>query len=61
MQVKPVIKLLKQTLLGTGALLVTAISLLIFASPIEDLMRSAFGPRGDSMELSTSKNKQNLR
>lgn len=61
MQVKPVIKLLKQTLLGTGALLVTAISLLIFAAPIEDLVQSAFGSKGNRMELSTSKNKQNLR
>ncbi|XP_039114248.1 protein CONSERVED IN THE GREEN LINEAGE AND DIATOMS 27, chloroplastic isoform X1 [Dioscorea cayenensis subsp. rotundata] len=39
-KVKPVIKLLKQTLVGTGVLLVTTISLFVFATPFEDLLHS---------------------
>ncbi|KAJ6366776.1 hypothetical protein OIU77_003202 [Salix suchowensis] len=39
-KVKPVIKLLKQTLVGTGALLVTAVMLFIFATPVEDFFQS---------------------
>ncbi|GFP78919.1 uncharacterized protein ycf36 [Phtheirospermum japonicum] len=35
-KVKPVIKLLKQTLVGTGAVLVAAVSLFVFATPVED-------------------------
>ncbi|KAG5241511.1 PROTEIN CONSERVED IN THE GREEN LINEAGE AND DIATOMS 27 CHLOROPLASTIC [Salix viminalis] len=39
-KVKPVIKMLKQTLVGTGALLVTAVMLFIFATPVEDFFQS---------------------
>ncbi|KAB1998529.1 hypothetical protein ERO13_D12G072800v2 [Gossypium hirsutum] len=41
-KVKPVIKLLKQTLVGTGALLVTSVFLFIFATPVEDFFKTAF-------------------
>lgn len=41
-KVKPVIKLLKQTLVGTGVLLVTAVSLIIFATPVEDFFQKTF-------------------
>ncbi|KAL4568762.1 hypothetical protein LXL04_024377 [Taraxacum kok-saghyz] len=41
-KVKPVIKLLKQTLVGTGVLLVTAVSLIIFATPVEDFIQTTF-------------------
>ncbi|KAI3665665.1 hypothetical protein L6452_44295 [Arctium lappa] len=41
-KVKPVIKLLKQTLVGTGVLLVTAVSLIIFATPVEDFIQNTF-------------------
>ncbi|KAG5528518.1 hypothetical protein RHGRI_029264 [Rhododendron griersonianum] len=43
LQVKPVIKLLKQTLVGTGALLVSAVMLFIFATPAEDFIQNTFG------------------
>ncbi|XP_078430330.1 DUF1230 family protein (DUF1230) [Wolffia australiana] len=39
-KVKPVIKLLKRTLVGTGVLLATAVALLIFASPVETFFQS---------------------
>ncbi|KAG5528519.1 hypothetical protein RHGRI_029264 [Rhododendron griersonianum] len=42
-KVKPVIKLLKQTLVGTGALLVSAVMLFIFATPAEDFIQNTFG------------------
>ncbi|XP_020580235.1 uncharacterized protein LOC110024549 isoform X2 [Phalaenopsis equestris] len=41
-EVKPVIKLLKQTLVVTGASLVAAVSLFIFASPVENFVHSVF-------------------
>ncbi|XWS33523.1 hypothetical protein CRYUN_Cryun22dG0090500 [Craigia yunnanensis] len=44
-KVKPVIKLLKQTLVGTGALLVTAVFLFIFATPVEDFFKTAFATK----------------
>ena len=40
LQVKPVINLLKQTLVGTGALLVGAVSLFAFATPVQDYVHS---------------------
>lgn len=58
-KVKPVIKLLKQTLVGTGALLVTAVSLFVFASPVEDFLQSVF--KSSPNEMSASKAKPNLR
>jgi hypothetical protein len=42
--VKPVINLLKQTLVGTGALLVGAVSLFAFAAPVEDFLHSLNQP-----------------
>ncbi|CAI0405622.1 unnamed protein product [Linum tenue] len=41
-KVKPVIKMLKQTLVGTGALLVAGVSLFIFATPVEDFFQTTF-------------------
>jgi len=43
-KVKPVINLLKQTLVGTGALLVGAVSLFAFAAPVEDFLHSLNQP-----------------
>jgi len=52
LQVKPVIKLLKQTLVGTGALLVSAVMLFIFATPAEDFIQNAFGiPNVSAVEV----------
>ncbi|PKA49780.1 Uncharacterized protein ycf36 [Apostasia shenzhenica] len=59
-EVKPVIKLLKQTLVGTGALLVTAISLFIFASPVQNFMQSVFESEETSSNIPLSKVKPNL-
>uniref|UniRef100_A0A0D9VVL5 DUF1230 family protein n=1 Tax=Leersia perrieri TaxID=77586 RepID=A0A0D9VVL5_9ORYZ len=42
--VKPVINLLKQTLVGTGVLLVGAVSLFAFAAPVEDFIHSLNAP-----------------
>ncbi|KAG6768157.1 hypothetical protein POTOM_027054 [Populus tomentosa] len=44
-KVKPVIKMLKQTLVGTGALLVTAVMLFIFATPVEDFFQTTFATK----------------
>lgn len=60
-QVKPVIKLLKQTLVGTGALLVSAVSLFIFAAPVEDFLHSAFRSNDNNLNSATSQIKPNLR
>ncbi|XP_066346270.1 protein CONSERVED IN THE GREEN LINEAGE AND DIATOMS 27, chloroplastic-like [Miscanthus floridulus] len=43
-KVKPVINLLKQTLVGTGALLVGAVSLFAFAAPVEDFLHALNQP-----------------
>lgn len=42
-KVKPVINLLKQTLVGTGALLVGAVALFAFAAPVEEFVHSFNG------------------
>lgn len=55
MQVKPVIKLLKQTLVGTGALLVTAAFLFTFATPVEDFIQSSFATKENTSNTSASK------
>lgn len=55
MQVKPVIKLLKQTLVGTGALLVTAAFLFTFATPVEDFIQSTFATKENTSNTSASK------
>lgn len=53
-QVKPVIKLLKQTLVGTGALLVSAALLFIFATPVEDFIQKTFTTKENSSKVSAS-------
>ncbi|XP_028122657.1 protein CONSERVED IN THE GREEN LINEAGE AND DIATOMS 27, chloroplastic-like [Camellia sinensis] len=59
-KVKPVIKLLKQTLVGTGALLVSAVLLFIFATPVEDFIQNTFATGANSSNVSASKiNKKN--
>lgn len=55
LQVKPVIKLLKQTLVGTGALLVSAVMLFVFATPAEDFIQNAFGIPNVSASKNSSK------
>ncbi|WVZ57353.1 hypothetical protein U9M48_007747 [Paspalum notatum var. saurae] len=55
-KVKPVINLLKQTLVGTGALLVGAVSLFAFAAPVEDFLHSFNQPPS-----ATSSSKPSLR
>lgn len=55
MKVKPVIKLLKQTLVGTGALLVAAVSLFVFATPVEDFIQKTFVQKENLSNISTSK------
>ncbi|KAM7520415.1 hypothetical protein LguiB_019377 [Lonicera macranthoides] len=47
-KVKPVIKLLKQTLVGTGALLVTAVLLFAFATPVEDFFQNTYATKSAS-------------
>ena len=56
MQVKPVVKLLKQTLVGTGVLLVTAVSLIIFATPVEDFIKKTFSNQENIAATKTSAN-----
>ncbi|KAL1538528.1 Protein CONSERVED IN THE GREEN LINEAGE AND DIATOMS 27, chloroplastic [Salvia divinorum] len=59
-KVKPVIKLLKQTLVGTGALLVAAVSLFIFATPVEDFIQKTFVQKENVSNISTSKTTDKL-
>lgn len=62
-KVKPVIKMLKQTLVGTGALLVAAVSLFIFATPVEDFFRNTFTTKENSLSSTSthSTNKLGIR
>ncbi|KAF7828647.1 protein CONSERVED IN THE GREEN LINEAGE AND DIATOMS 27, chloroplastic [Senna tora] len=62
-KVKPVIKLLKQTLVGTGALLVTGVMLFIFATPVENLIQNTFSAKEDTSNAQAPKvsTKFNLR
>lgn len=60
MQVKPVIKLLKQTLVGTGALLVTAAFLFTFATPVEDFIQSSFSNKENTSNTSALKSNTKL-
>ncbi|XP_022740859.1 uncharacterized protein LOC111292645 isoform X2 [Durio zibethinus] len=59
-KVKPVIKLLKQTLVGTGALLVTAVFLFIFATPVEDFFKTAFATKETPSNVLASKTNTKL-
>ncbi|CAA6657501.1 unnamed protein product [Spirodela intermedia] len=54
-KVKPVIKLLKRTLLGTGILLATAVSLLIFANPVENFLQSLSHAKESGLVASAAK------
>lgn len=56
-KVKPVINLLKQTLVGTGALLVGAVSLFAFAAPVQDYVHSF----NASPTAASSKSKPSMR
>ncbi|CAK9186287.1 unnamed protein product [Ilex paraguariensis] len=60
-KVKPVIKLLKQTLVGTGILLVTAVFLFSFATPVEDFVRNSFSIKENNVSASKISNKFNIR
>ncbi|XP_027079035.1 protein CONSERVED IN THE GREEN LINEAGE AND DIATOMS 27, chloroplastic-like isoform X3 [Coffea arabica] len=62
-KVKPVIQLLKQTLVGTGVLLVAAVFLFIFATPVEDFIQNTLSAKENSTEVSVSKidTKYNIR
>ncbi|KAJ4962254.1 hypothetical protein NE237_022193 [Protea cynaroides] len=62
-KVKPVIKLLKQTLVGTGALLVSAALLFIFATPVENFFHSTFAAKENQSNVQTSRTstKSNIR
>ncbi|KAJ3697872.1 hypothetical protein LUZ61_001577 [Rhynchospora tenuis] len=60
-KVKPVINLLKQTLVGTGALLVTAVFLFVFSTPVEDYIHNLYDSRENSLTSSSSKAKISLR
>lgn len=59
-KVKPVIKMLKQTLVGTGALLVTAMLLFIFATPVEQFFQSAMTTNENPAVVPASKIKKNF-
>lgn len=56
-KVKPVVNLLKQTLVGTGALLVGAVSLFAFAAPVEDFLHALSQPPSSA----TASSKPSLR
>lgn len=55
------VKLLKQTLVGTGALLVAAVSLFIFATPVEDFIQSTFKENTSNVSSSKINTKFNIR
>uniref|UniRef100_A0A1J3CV78 Uncharacterized protein ycf36 n=1 Tax=Noccaea caerulescens TaxID=107243 RepID=A0A1J3CV78_NOCCA len=54
-KVKPVIKMLKQTLVGTGALLVSAFVLFVFATPVEDFFKTTLRSKDFQPEVSISR------
>ncbi|CAH2043219.1 unnamed protein product [Thlaspi arvense] len=54
-KVKPVIKMLKQTLVGTGALLVSAFVLFVFATPVEDFFKTTLRSKDNQPEVSISR------
>lgn len=55
------INLLKQTLVGTGALLVSAVFLFVFSAPVEGYMNRMFDSREDNLASLSSNAKINLR
>ncbi|GKU98866.1 hypothetical protein SLEP1_g11804 [Rubroshorea leprosula] len=54
-EVKPVIMLLKQTLVGTGALLITGVLLFICATPVETFFRNTYATEGNSTNVQALK------
>ncbi|XP_031496155.1 protein CONSERVED IN THE GREEN LINEAGE AND DIATOMS 27, chloroplastic isoform X1 [Nymphaea colorata] len=60
-KVKPVIKLLKQTLLGTGVLLVSAVSLFIFADPVQNFIRPSPALNEKSLSMLSPSTKTSMR
>ncbi|XP_010271945.1 PREDICTED: uncharacterized protein LOC104607887 [Nelumbo nucifera] len=62
-KVKPVVKLLKQTLVGTGVLLVTTVLLFIFSTPVEDFLQTTFATKESQSSIATSRinSKPNIR
>ncbi|KAJ8765777.1 hypothetical protein K2173_014899 [Erythroxylum novogranatense] len=62
-KVKPVIKMLKQTLVGTGVLLVSAVLLFFFATPVEDFFKTTFskGENPSNELVSKTNQKYNIR
>ncbi|KAL6658065.1 hypothetical protein ACP70R_004312 [Stipagrostis hirtigluma subsp. patula] len=60
-KVKPVINLLKQTLVGTGALLVGAVSLFAFATPVEDFVHSLNQPTSAALSKPSLRRDELLR
>lgn len=57
------VKLLKQTLVGTGALLVSAVVLFIFATPVEDFIKTTFasGESASNVAAAKANPKSNIR
>jgi len=55
--------MLKQTLIGTGALLVSAFVLFVFATPVEDFFKTTLRSTENQPEVSISRtsNKFNIR
>ncbi|KAJ3673048.1 hypothetical protein LUZ60_006422 [Juncus effusus] len=60
-EVKPVINRLKQTLVGTGALLVSSVFLFSFSAPVQDYFHQLFNPTENNSATSNSKAKIILR
>ncbi|XP_038719849.1 protein CONSERVED IN THE GREEN LINEAGE AND DIATOMS 27, chloroplastic isoform X2 [Tripterygium wilfordii] len=54
-KVKPVIQMLKQTLVGIGVLLVAAASLFVFARPVEEFFQNAMTTKENSLNNPPSK------
>ncbi|XP_056849827.1 protein CONSERVED IN THE GREEN LINEAGE AND DIATOMS 27, chloroplastic isoform X2 [Raphanus sativus] len=60
-KVKPVIKMLKQTLIGTGALLVSAFVLFVFATPVKDFFKTTLSSKDEVSISRTNNNKFSMR
>ncbi|XP_030539002.1 protein CONSERVED IN THE GREEN LINEAGE AND DIATOMS 27, chloroplastic [Rhodamnia argentea] len=60
-KVKPVVKLLKQTLVGTGVLLVSSAMLFTFATPVEDFFKSTFALQESPSAASKMNSKFNIK
>ncbi|CAN8251429.1 unnamed protein product [Cochlearia groenlandica] len=60
-KVKPVIKMLKQTLVGTGAFMVSAFVLFVFATPVEDFFKNTLRSKDSQPQVSISRTNNNMR